>query len=391
MKKRKIIIVGITTLLLSMIAIVIYAAYTYNKDVEIDSTVGVIEADSKYFFNYSAENNLPVTNANYRRQSKLRKDTVLVIDGILLNSSSSYSVTSDITIQAGKTYYTKNGNEYEVAEPTVGSSASGYYEEVKTYDTINSISTAYDNELNDLSPDTTKFSSNIIYLTLDNNTYENKTISITCTVSTTKGIITKATIANETDLRVSIDADGLGFVVLDNTITTDSSKGYTEINANEAITCSASEGKINNNNIYLSQLGLNFTFTSEVAAYVRIHIQDAWKRTRVYSSTTKINYILKDQIDGVSPFTVQNDDWYFDAKTNYVYLKEKFMPIQNSDGTYQSTSYTFDVNEAYYYNAISTSAYTEYIEVQVSFTVDIVQANRAYEKWGIDPSTIGNN
>ena len=68
-----------------------------------------------------------------------------------------------------------------------------------------------------------------------------------------------------------------------------------------------------------------------------------------YSSSTKSSYILKDQISGQSPFTVSDEDWYYEASTNCVYLKEMYVPVQNEDGTYPSQAYTFDVNQAYFY------------------------------------------
>ena len=213
-------------------------------------------------------------------------------------------------------------------------------------------------------------------------------ISITCQIDSEQGTVTEGevTVSNK-NYKAVINADGLGLVLIDTDIT-NSASGYRAVDANSAINCSASENKYANDSIYLSQLGLHFEFTTELAAYVRIHIQDGWKRTRVYASSERENYILKDQISGKSPFTIGGDNWFYDEKTNCIYLKQMFIPTQNADGTYQSQAYTFNVNEAYFYHAISTSAYTEYIDVQVSFTVDIVQANRAKDLWQFDPSTI---
>ncbi len=385
-KKIRIMIVTISSLLLMMLITTVFAAYTYVKDIEAQNKVGVIDIDSKSFYNYAAANSLNPTDANYKRQSKLRKDTVAVLDGFILSSTNSYDLTGDTIFINGKTYYTKNGNEYSVADVTVGDSVTSgtYYEETKTYNGISKISTCYDSSLTTIEP--TISDSTTITLTVDETA-----ISIACTISSTLGTVTAATITvTGKNYKAVVDADGLGMVIIDTDITSATS-GYSEIEATEAITCSASEGKYSNENIYLSQLGLHFEFTSEIAVYVRIHIQDAWKRTRVYASSLKENYILKDQISGQSPFTVSDDDWYYDEETNCVYLKEMYVPTQNTDGTYPQMAYTFNVNEAYFYQAVSTSAYTEYVDVQVSFTVDIVQANRAKALWGIDPSTISSN
>ena len=66
-----------------------------------------------------------------------------------------------------------------------------------------------------------------------------------------------------------------------------------------------------------------------------------------------------------------------------------YHPVYDANGVLQSSSYTFQVNEAYFYQVAQSTAYTEFVNVQVSFTVDIVQANRAIALWKVDPSQIG--
>ena len=248
---------------------------------------------------------------------------------------------------------------------------------------IRKIDIAYDKTLNNIAESAISINTNVITLNLS------PTITINCTIDSTKGIITGATVtATGRNYRVVVDSDGQGLVVLDSDVTSSASSGYSILSADEHITCNANENKKTENNIYLSQLGLEFTFTSEIAVYIRIHFEDAWKRTRSYTSTEKENYILKDQVDGVSPFAVADNDWYYDADTNYAYLKTMYVPTQDQNGNYNSQSYVFNVNEAYFYNVSTSTAYTEYIEVEVSFTVDIVQANRAAELWKVDLDTI---
>ncbi len=387
-KKIRILIVAMSSLLLTMLIATVFAAYTYVKDITLSNKVGVIDIDSKSYYNYAADNTLDEDDDNYKKQSKLRKDTVAVLDGIILSSTSTYVLTGDSIFINGKTYYVQDENDdekYNVADVEVGATVTSdtYYEEVKEYTGISKVGTCYDSSLTTIE---TTISTNVITLTVSSTS-----LTITTTIDSTNGVITEAAITvTGKNYKAVIDADGLGMVIIDTDITSAAS-GYTEISASSAITCSASGNKYSNSNIYLSQLGLHFAFTSEVAVYVRIHIQDAWKRSRVYASSVKENYILKDQVSGQSPFTVSDDDWYYDNKTNCVYLKEMYVPTQNADGTYPQQAYTFNVNEAYYYNAISTSAYTEYVDVQVSFTVDVVQANRAKALWGVDPSTIVSN
>ena len=380
-KKKLIIILGIVGFLFSIT--VVFAAFIFNQIIEGSAKTGYIDIDSKSYYIYSAENNLEQTDANYKRQSKLRKDTIAVLEGFILSSTSTYSLTGDTIFINGKSYYTKSGSTYTIAEVEVGDSipANTYYEETKTYNGISKVGIAYDNSLNDI--EVTIVGTNKLSFTLND-----LAISITCQIDSEQGMVTEGevTVSNK-NYKAVINADGLGLVLIDTDIT-NSASGYRAVDANSAINCSASENKYANDSIYLSQLGLHFEFTTELAAYVRIHIQDGWKRTRVYASSERENYILKDQISGKSPFTIGGDNWFYDEKTNCIYLKQMFIPTQNADGTYQSQAYTFNVNEAYFYHAISTSAYTEYIDVQVSFTVDIVQANRAKDLWQFDPSTI---
>ena len=380
-KKKLIIILGIVGFLFSIT--VVFAAFIFNQIIEGSAKTGYIDIDSKSYYIYSAENNLEQTDANYKRQSKLRKDTVAVLEGFILSSTSTYSLTGDTIFINGKSYYTKSGSTYTIAEVEVGDSiaADTYYEETKTYNGISKVGIAYDNSLNDI--EVTIVGTNKLSFSLND-----LAISITCQIDSEQGMVTEGevTVSNK-NYKAVINADGLGLVLIDTDIT-NSASGYRAVDANSAINCSASENKYANDSIYLSQLGLHFEFTTELAAYVRIHIQDGWKRTRVYASSERENYILKDQISGKSPFTIGGDNWFYDEKTNCIYLKQMFIPTQNADGTYQSQAYTFNVNEAYFYHAISTSAYTEYIDVQVSFTVDIVQANRAKDLWQFDPSTI---
>ena len=380
-KKKLIIILGIVGFLFSIT--VVFAAFIFNQIIEGSAKTGYIDIDSKSYYIYSAENNLEQTDANYKRQSKLRKDTIAVLEGFILSSTSTYSLTGDTVFINGKSYYTKSGSTYTIAEVEVGDSiaADTYYEETKTYNGISKVGIAYDNSLNDI--EVTIVGTNKLSFTLND-----LAISITCQIDSEQGAVTEGevTVSNK-NYKAVINADGLGLVLIDTDIT-NSTSGYRAVDANSAINCSASENKYANDSIYLSQLGLHFEFTTELAAYVRIHIQDGWKRTRVYASSERENYILKDQISGKSPFTIGGDNWFYDEKTNCIYLKQMFIQTQNADGTYQSQAYTFNVNEAYFYHAISTSAYTEYIDVQVSFTVDIVQANRAKDLWQFDPSTI---
>lgn len=153
--------------------------------------------------------------------------------------------------------------------------------------------------------------------------------------------------------------------------------------------CSATANKNDTKNIYLNQLGFGFSFTNDIPVYVRIHFQDAWILTKQYSSNKKETYSMKDKISGASPFAINDTDWYYNAAENTAYLRTIVNSSKNdSSGNLIANYYEFDVNPAYFYTPSKIVAYKEYMDVQVSFTVDIVQANRAYEIWGVDPSEL---
>lgn len=330
------------------------------------------------------------------------------------------AITSSLS---GPTFYTRTGEaepyKYSVATGSysssetyyillkdknaeVGTSASGLYEYTKTYDDIKTAK-AYAVSGNDLVEKNVSISSNSITIKEAN---DSTLITASCTLDTENGVVSSVTLSNygNNDYRATIDYKGLGIYILDNSIT-NSASGYEEAKDDEnkvldSIICSASETKYDSDGkVYLSQLGLHFKFYTEIAVYIRIHIQDAWIRTRKFSATNiRRQYIMKDQIEGKSPFAVNDDEWFFDEKENCIYLKNRYVPEAQKDNSgnpvldangkyiYPEKEYTFNINEGYYYDVLKSISYTDYIDVQVSFTVDIVQANRAYALWGFDPS-----
>ncbi|MGM9969088.1 MAG: hypothetical protein ACI35S_01690 [Anaeroplasma sp.] len=161
------------------------------------------------------------------------------------------------------------------------------------------------------------------------------------------------------------------------------------INAKEtnSITCYATKKKgykDEEDYFYLNQLGFKFSFTNTIDVYVRIHIQDSWISRKVYNNGNVIeNYITKDKVEGKSPFDITDEYWIYDEETNCAYLKTKV----SADS--ENNSFTFNINEDYWYeSSINTNAYREQILVQISFIVDIVQANRAAKKWDVNLSDL---
>lgn len=423
MKKFKISMILAVCLLIISISVV-FAAFMFNQVVSSTARVGNISVDNKKFVNYQ--------DSTY---SNMRADTYIKADDIILESSVSYSATTDTTFQSGKTYYV--AGTYSKASVTVGTAVTSntYYEDKNggynlTSDATFRLGTTYYTKT---ANDGYTKTESVVIGTLISGTYYNMTetytgvnaintitykdgTELTCDIAANKKTLTikentttllqfevsfdsngiapididDVTNPTETVLKaIVVDADGLGFVILKELSDTD--KASLPRIDQASVICSATEEKQSSSQIYLNQLGFEFTFTNEVAAYARIHIQDAWTQIKEYSSTKRETYSIKDQIAGVSPFMISDTDWYYDEASNTAYLKTIILPVKDTDNNYISHTYSFDVNQAYYYISTNKSSiYTEYMDVEVSFVVDLVQANRAYELWGIDPSTLGD-
>lgn len=396
MKRLKVNIIYLIGLLVLSLSIgLVFAAFIFNQVVNMKTKTGGITIESKQYLDYSLYDNVSTSDENYNRKIRLRKDTVAILDDIILTYTSTYAYTQDDQFKDGKIYYyydngyviatPENNSDYEIGGDIV---ENKYYEETRAYTGIDKVNTLFNSSCADLTP---TISNNVITFT-----NSGLLITVTCQIDTSLGIIkSAAAAATDKDYRCAIDSDGKGLTILDNEIT-NSSSGYTEVSALSRITCSATQGRYDdpktnddNNKHYLSQYGVQFTFKTEIAVYVRVHIQDAWSSVKVYPSSVKERYVTKDKVAGKTPFNVTDEAWYYDEDTNYIYLKEMYDPNTDldSNGNFKSKSYTFNVNEAYFYQLGSiATAYTEYIDVELSFTVDIVQANRAKALWGIDPS-----
>ena len=447
MSKRKKTIIIISSVLIFFLGIgIVFGAYQFSKTAtSSDITTGDITVNSKSFVNYSnttggslrvdtiysfpsislnSTETYTKTNDKTFQQSKSYyvvgtyeivtpspTGTVPSSPKYYQDSNGGFSeVTAGSTFTSGTSYYSKtsDGGYTKTSSVTIGKEINGdYYEKSTTYTGIKNVGEII--SLNDTTTDgvtTYKYTAkkstdgktasdaanaNIIIITTTSDSKEYDTLTLSFD---TAGIKSGTTTISGAE--VVIGNDGTSLTVIDKSTDTNgelNKKGQTIkiTDTNNAITCSATKNKLDNNCIYLNQLGLEFEFTNEIAVYVRIHIQDAWVLTRVYSSNKKQTYTLKDQTQGNSPFYVKDTtNWYYDASENTVYMKAMVKPEKTSNGEYKTNKYRFDVNQAYYYiSTTKTSVYKEYVDVQVSFYVDIVQANRAYEKWGVDPSTLG--
>ena len=147
---------------------------------------------------------------------------------------------------------------------------------------------------------------------------------------------------------------------------------------NEELEPTTTEG--NRNYFYLNQLGFNIEFKTDIDVYIRIHFSDAWIRTKTYNGNTQDpEYIVKGHFD----LDTTSSNWVYDAETNTQNYKQK---ISASSKTQQ---FSFDLDDDYFYTFGEGDTIVnghQSVMVQVSFTVDIIQANRAYKLWGYDPS-----
>ncbi len=312
-----------------------------------------------------------------------------------LKTGEKYSQTEDSTYVANKTYYSKSDDTYEIVSAstyTIGNDiTSTLYEKSQTYvgctsvDSIITKSTTLEKDKNySISTENELITSVSINVSSKNTLTLSK---ITCDDSGINSIE-----SSDSNYKLVIDASFMSVIVLDNTV----ENSYTVIktsddeakNATNVIATATEKQFDGESNIHLNQLGIKVDITTEIACYVRINIQDAWIRTRKYATNNQIKYITKDQIDGESPFKQSGSDYYYDSQTNIIYLKNVIKPELKEDGTFETLSFIFNVNEGYYYNSVNNGVYEDFIKVELAYNVDIVQANRVNEVWGLDPSKL---
>lgn len=398
--RKPIVLLGLIAMFITLISITVYAAYSFSREVvDGDITVGDVTVDSKSYLSYSKYSDSYIVNTlgfeqyttNYYVAKKIRLDTVCLLEDIQMKAS--YSQVSISSFASGVTYFTYDSTKDSYTVALEYSSSETYY--VASY-VLNGVKNAYDIAVNKL---TTEVTGNQVKV-YEYGSTTNTLAVINVTVDSVNGVITEITSIRKSasvagELTAIIGSDKLSITVIDSSLITTSNAPVKISNSNNKVTCYANyrnkeDSRIDYTLPYLSQLGLEFTFTAKIPVYVRIHIQDAWISERIISSTrSRTKYVLKDQISGSSPFAVTDENWYYDSATNIVYLKTLYTPTYTVDGTtgaytYDPMSVTFDVNPGYYYYDTSPTASSTYTTVEVSFTVDIVQANRAAALWGSD-------
>lgn len=411
--KKRIMIISISAVFMIALCFSVFAAFMFKKNIDGEGNTGNIEIKDKLFYNYADSTSSDmrvdsvcnisgieyITSKNYATPSEetFQSGTTYFVEGTYVRTSvtiggsvpsstyfedkdGGFSYTLDSTFQSGKAYYTKTSDEGYTATSTVSIGniidKSKYFVETISCNGISKISSIIDKVGKSLkfSIDDTK---KIITVT--------DTCTLTCSINSNLGLESAIVTSSSSNAYYAvITADQTGIVVLDK----NKEDEREELKDITTITCSATSNKNDSDNIYLNQLGFGFSFTNDIPVYVRIHIQDAWILTKQYSSNKKETYSVKDQISGASPFAISDDNWYYNAAENTAYLKTIVAASDVNNGELVASTYSFNVNPAYYYTPSKITAYKEFMDVQVSFTVDIVQANRAYAIWGVDPSTL---
>ncbi len=139
---------------------------------------------------------------------------------------------------------------------------------------------------------------------------------------------------------------------------------------------------------YIGNLKIDIAITSKVAARVRIKLQDEWELTRTYLDQNP-EYPIAPVIENVY-HTIKDSTYYpfslfkVHPTFNAIYDLEGYTYINQIIPKNQTTIINF-IDGGDSYPARSNEVFDEECYVHIDMIVDIVQANRFVEKWGIDP------
>ena len=142
---------------------------------------------------------------------------------------------------------------------------------------------------------------------------------------------------------------------------------------------------------YLNQLGFNISFYTDIDVYVRIKFQDAWIRIKTYNGVPlDPEYIIKGQFNVP---TAAGSGWVFHNESNsYNYVGTNNSTAIISPSTVDNPfNATFNLDSSYFYEIPEEQQISNghmAVLVQVSFSIEVIQANRAYKLWGYDPSDL---
>jgi len=170
----------------------------------------------------------------------------------------------------------------------------------------------------------------------------------------------------------------------------DSNKGLLYINgSSKSIVLEQHENDTEYNPHFLDDFKVQIELTPDITSYLRIKVFDEWQVTRFYYSfNTEQIYSIYHEGDNIFPFhltdeawRVSGEDgynslWYYDAETKYVYYTE---PLEK--GVQVSLPFIFGGDS--YLPKISRT-YIDTCDLTLNIKVEIVQANRFSQIWGID-------
>lgn len=379
MKKKLIIILSISIVLI-LGSIVTFAAFMFNRTVTNTATTGDITIEKEGYVSYSLNEELLRTDFNNETEFKaiLRERA----GGLLVDKTKE----DDLSTTYGN-YYLKTETE-----------ASSYQE--------NTIYYLQDDTGNLVYRDIDEFEDGKTYYTI---TYT-KAISYDSSKDYYRvGHKYDSTVTSQTSLTdyytySGVDKEGYAiFQSAEGTTFSDTTKYYKLCYIPKAIQATgvindSNEGVVGvacvntygtertgslaetSNYMYLNQVAFEFSIKTKISCYVRIKFRDAWVSSKLYhgSSTPQERYTSKRLIQGRSPFYVDDSNWYFDTVNNVAYLKTY---INASDTSY---NYSFFLDPSYFYTS-DASNYTERMIIQVSYSLEVIQANRAKKVWKIDP------
>ena len=380
MKKfNKLLITGVITAIFAVLVaniFIVYAAFRFSKTVEEDdSIIGGVEINSRSIVSYQQEYTVPDSsagfNAEFFRKCKLRTDSVCNVEGLRVTKDANDNVK--VSASRATAYNSKNA--------------------VVTAATI-----ANDTKLQLTSTTTDASFDMVLSFTFNTPANESPTIA-TATID-----------SGGSNYEVVVGMDGLSLFIFDKTTGKKQITNTIDLDSSESDKIEAYASVRNKyyqkiydaggyGMPYLGQIALQFEITPEIPVYVRIHIQDQWESERFTTDSESTKTIIsKDKVDGKSPFAVADPNWYYDESKNIAYLKtvvtpSKYVstdtiPTGKAVGDYKSITNTFDVSKGYFYNDTSSQARSTITKVKVSFTIDVVQANRVEALWGIDPTSL---
>ena len=140
---------------------------------------------------------------------------------------------------------------------------------------------------------------------------------------------------------------------------------------------------------YIGNFKIDIAITSKVASRVRLKLQDEWELTRIYLDQDP-NYPIEPVVLNV--YHDKKDATYYpfslfkvDPTLNAIYDLDGYTYINQIIPKNETTIINF-IDGGVPYPVKNNEVFYEMVYVHVDLIVDIVQANRFVEKWGIDPT-----